>query len=432
MGFLSGLGATPNSWATLVRHCIEWNKLETRGDDGPDKIRAFCGAAWGALPKRNLKVVPRVFLEWPGRGKFWPSDLVEGDYFSPAFVRRAVRMAEKLGQAWNNDSRVAFVEMGFIGLWGEQHTPSISPQMQEILGDAFSKAFRNKPVMVRHPTDFPHHRFGIYWDSWAHEYEMKPHFAGMATIPTRWQTAPMGGECAYDWGSYRIHPGSSPTDTVKDPGHRRFLIDTIRSLHGCHLGWVADYDGQDAAAQSGAALVQKAFGYRFVITEARYPASVAPGGGLPLTLLLHNAGSTPLYAAWPLEVSLVTPDRRHAVVWKQRTEGIDVRRWLPGDQWDAQEQRYRTAAPKNTVRISLKLPGSVPPGDYALCVALLDPAGNLPAARFAIRNYLQGGRHPLGIVRVGHGKITGPFPRPDLPANYFDDPGSDHSLFYAA
>lgn len=431
MGFRSGLDSTPNKWATLVKHYIEWNKLEERGEDTAQRITAFCDSAWAGLPKRNLKVVPRVYLEWPGRGKYWPTDITEGDYSSPAFERRAVRMVEKLGQAWDKDGRVAFVEMGIIGLWGEQHTPSVSPRMQKLLGDAFRDAFRNKPVMVRHPWDFPGMGFGIYWDSWAHQDQMSTHGAGIAKLVGRWQIAPMGGECAYDWGSYRIQPGDSPTDTVKNPLHRRFLTDTIRSLHCNHLGWVSDYDVRDDAARVGAAEVQKAFGYRFVVSEARYPASVSPGESFLLTLLLQNTGSSPLYADWRLEVSLVVPDRRHyTVIWKQAVKGVDVRRWLPGDQWDSATQRYRTPAPINTVQIPLTLPRSAPPGDYALCIALLDPAGNLPTVQFAIRGYFKGGRHPLGMIRVG--KAAAAFLRPELPSAAFDDPGSDDSLFYSA
>jgi hypothetical protein len=40
------------------------------------------------------------------------------------------------------------------------------------------------------------------------------------------------------------------------------------------------------------------------------------------------------------------------------------------------------------------------PGVYVLAVALLDPAGKLPAVRFAIVNYYPGGRHPLGYLGV--------------------------------
>ena len=76
------------------------------------------------------------------------------------------------------------------------------------------------------------------------------------------QTAIIGGEVAYNWGDYKKQPGDSPTDTVADPVHRRYLIDTIRQLHCTQLRWVADYDQDDPAARAGGEEVQKTFGYQ--------------------------------------------------------------------------------------------------------------------------------------------------------------------------
>ena len=60
-----------------------------------------------------------------------------------------------------------------------------------------------------------------------------------------------------------------------------------------------------------------------------------------------------------------------------------------------------------------------------LSLAILDPAGNLPGIRFATANYLNGGRHPVGLVSVGERRCD-PLPEDFL----FDDPFSDQSLYY--
>ena len=36
------------------------------------------------------------------------------------------KLVEKAGQAWDNDPRVAYVEMGIIGEFGEHHDPDIT------------------------------------------------------------------------------------------------------------------------------------------------------------------------------------------------------------------------------------------------------------------------------------------------------------------
>jgi hypothetical protein len=72
------------------------------------------------------------------------------------------------------------------------------------------------------------------------------------------------------------------------------------------------------------------------------------------------------------------------------------------------------------------LPGSVKRGRYVLALALLDPAGNLPCARFAVVNYFRGGRHPFGTVAVGASENA----PTDAPIA-FDDIAADRSLRYA-
>ena len=347
-----------------------------------------------------------------------------GDYSSDQFCRRVLRLVERLGALWDNDPRVAFLQMGLIGKWGEHHSPSVPPEMQKLLGDAFTKAFRNKKVMVRHPWDFKDYAFGIYWDSWAHHDQMATHGAGIEKIAPRWKVAPIGGETAYDWGRFRVQPGDNPDDTLSDPVHRRFLIDTIRRLHCNHLGWVANYDPKNEKSRTGAEEVQRAFGYRFVLDEVRYPASVVPGRSFAVSFVVRNLGSTPLYYPWPVEASLLDPSTR-APVWTGIFKDADPRSWMPGDSWDEKAQAYAEKPAPVTVRGEFPLPSSLSSGEKILALALLDPGGRLPAARFSVVNYFKGGRHPLGRIGVGAAP-----PKVELDPSIFDDPSQDRSLRY--
>ena len=196
MGFRPDLGrrAFEHEYATLARHYIKWNEIENAEDDGIDRIRAFCNEKWKGVEAANLKVIPRVYLHWSGdTRKYWPADMKADDYSSEQFKRRVLRLVARLGECWDNDPRVAFIQMGLIGKWGEHHSPDVSPEMQKLLGDAFTRAFPNKKVMVRHPWDFKDYGFGIYWDSFAHPQQMKTHGAGIEKISPRWRTAPIGG-----------------------------------------------------------------------------------------------------------------------------------------------------------------------------------------------------------------------------------------------
>ena len=120
-------------------------------------------------------------------------------------------LVRKLGEAWDNDPRVAYVEMGIVGEWGEHHDPDLSTvfrptrpscrraghpdsSMEKVLGDAFRDAFRNKKVMVRYAYEFEDYDFGIYWDSWAQPQEMERGYNAMIRRGDYWRTQPVGGE----------------------------------------------------------------------------------------------------------------------------------------------------------------------------------------------------------------------------------------------
>ena len=162
-------GIYDHPWATTAHIYIGWNELENLESDGMEKIIECSNRKWGNVARSNVKVIPRVYLHWDNDEKFWPEDMQEDDYSSALFRERLLRLVNRLGEAWDNDPRVAFVEMGIFGKWGEQHSPFPTPEMEKLAGDAFAAAFKNKKVSVRRNWErFTHHPFGEYWDSWAH------------------------------------------------------------------------------------------------------------------------------------------------------------------------------------------------------------------------------------------------------------------------
>jgi hypothetical protein len=209
-----------------------------------------------------------------------------------------------------------------------------------------------------------------------------------------------------------------------DPVHRRFLIDSIRRLHCNHVGWVANYDANNADARAGAEEVQLALGYRFVIGEVRYPAQVKPGGKLRVQFTVRNTGSSHFYYNWPVQVSLLDVSTRRPA-WSAVFSGIDIRKWLPGENWNGAKQAYETPAKQFTVQKDFALPRDLVHREYVLSLAVLDPAGGLPSVRFSMCNYFAGGRHPIGKVGVGVA-----VKQSHLDAALFDDPAADRSLHY--
>ncbi|MDO4629440.1 MAG: DUF4832 domain-containing protein [Planctomycetia bacterium] len=395
-------------YATVARCYLKWNELENSEEDTIEKIKTACDSAWKKAEAANVRVIPRVYLDWDKKegNEHWPSDLQTGDYTSEEFQRRLVRLIERLGKCWDKDPRVAWVQMGLIGFWGEHHSPSPTPEVEKLLGETFTKAFPTKRVVVRHADEFTDFEFGIYWDSWAHLQQMngKKHGGGILTLnetKKRWQVAPIEGETAYNWGNYQVQPGDNPNDTLTDPVHLDYLLDSIRLLHCTALGWIANYDTKNPDVQKGAEAVQKAFGYRYELKSVEIPSQIKMGKKTHIRFTVQNVGSAPFYEKWPIECSLLVPET-HEVIWKTTLEEVDIRRWFSGDDWDVEKNVYRIPAKEymESAEILLTKTDAVPAGRYILALAILDPITGQPAIRFAIENYLSCGRHPLCYVHV--------------------------------
>ena len=389
----------PHEYATVYKHYIKYTDLEISPDDTAQKIIDWSNAAWAGIEKRNVKVVPRVVIVYPngpdnGDDGYWAEGYDTSD-FADRWVNdnnlaRMAAFVAKLGEAWNNDPRVAAIEMGIWGKWGEQHVwplnipgygNRIPRKVQAVLGDAFAAAFPDKKIMVRYAETFADYNVGFYWDSFALRDDR---LSGLMMIDRdAWRTEIMGGEIAYDWGDQRV-VGWSPDGTLASDECTDNVIDWIRKTHTSILGWVANYTQGDASLAANATRMQKAFGYRYVIRQASYQPVTQPGEAFELAFYVENVGNAPFYYQWPVEVSLLDGERRP--VWHE-TVDVDIRSWLPGNTY--------------TARGSFTLPTDLPLGDYILALAILDPSGNLPSLRFANTNYYAGGRTPLGAIGIG-------------------------------
>lgn len=433
-------------YGLIRRTYIPWSDIEACADDSVERVIAHTNKITQINGKRfedlNVKLVPRVFLDWngtPGR-QHWPADLQTFDYDSPEFQQRLRRLVAKLGEAWDNDPRIFAVQMGLIGYWGEHHSPAPTTTQRRLLTEAFRQAFKHKPVLVRHnDAEFMAAGFGIYYDTFANLSREPPggpqdQFPWQATNVYReiWKQAPIEGEVEYNWQTQRATTakpaetfGVTPDETMKVPAYRRYMLDKIRRYQTSYLGWISNYNASDRDVLAGAAELQKAFGYRFVLDRVSYPGTVPPGGVLPVRLTVRNTGSAPFYLDWPVGVALLVPGTKKPV-WSAPLAGVDIRTWLPGEDWDSAGFVYRRPAVPHQNEGQVTLPKDIKPGQYIVALALLDRQGGLlPSARFANENYFRGGWHPLGYVGVGAS-----LQEPALKNVEFDSPAFDDSLRY--
>lgn len=439
----------PLPYGSIIKEYMQWNMMENIETDGVDKVIQYSNHRWEGVEDINMKVIPRPFIIWMEEyeggypkntytdnpddlnGWHWPSDFPAevrsdnddtpstGGYFDPNFAERIQKLVMKLGEAWDNDPRVAYVEMGLIGEWGEHHDPCIStywkpiyqpyhvenrtwvPGIEKVLGDAFKEAFKNKKVMVRYAYDFQDYQFGNYWDSFAIDEETERGYNSILRFNAdRWKTQPMGGEITWGWGSLYNAGYRSFEACVANEGTRNLIINQIRTLHTNHLGGVTWADFTKKEFINNVSQIQKILGYHFVLKSFNYEKKIVPGVPFEVSFSVVNTGSSPFYYNWPVEISLLDATTLKPV-WSTTLSDVNITGWMPGDKWNPSLKSYEEEAETYTITRKLTVDSGIGNGKYIVSIAILDPAGMLPSIRFATRNYFQGGRHPMGYIGIG-------------------------------
>ena len=404
----------PHEYASIYKHYIPYTSLEADPNDSAGKIRDWCNTAWAGIEEKNVKVIPRVIINYPSVGEWWPSGVpygVKADerWHSEELKNRLVAFAAKIGNAWDNDSRVAAVEMGLWGYWGEHHIwPDSKPgripsQFQEALGQAFASAFKNKKVMVRYQNTFTNFAVGYFWDSFALPDDAA--WAIWMQSKACWQTQMISGEVAYNWGD-QTNLGGSPNGTLGSTANTDYVINYVRSTHCSSLGWIAEYTPGDGIVSANAAKLQKELGYRFFVSQATFPSRADAGVAISVAFKVTNRGNAPFYHPWSVKLHLLRSDK--SVAWSGAF-ATDIRHWMPGGSYD--------------VSGSFVLPAGLVQATYTLALSVNDPDGDLASLRFANSNYYSGGFTPIG--RLGVGKNA-----PNQNLGIFDQLNNDTSLHY--
>ncbi|MCM1236169.1 MAG: DUF4832 domain-containing protein, partial [Ruminococcus flavefaciens] len=232
-------------------------------------------------------------------------------------------------------------------------------------------------------------------------------------------TSVMGGEVAHNWGRYQIQPGDDMNDTLISPEHKERFLDYVYWQHNNHLGIDVLTDARTEKAMEGLAEYQKRSGHRFVLKQVIYEIKE---NILSLSLNIVNQGSSPLYYNWPLAVGLL--DSKRNLIWQSCFPDTDLRKWLPGEDFDFQCHAYKIPARENHIHGCFSI-NQIPHGTYILALAILDPSCGLPNILFATRQYFNGGWHPIGWIGIGM-QIENPV----LPDPVFDNPSIDTTIHY--
>ena len=328
------------------------------------------------------------------------------NYSSPVMIREHRRLIQALAQRYNNDTRIAYIQIGSIGHFGEFHNgliktfPKLSVSDQYV--EHYLESFTNKVISMRKP--FPiaaQNRLGLYndmfgeanstdiWLTWTKvgldginvDQQADSNKAQAASImPDFWKYADSGGEFSSNYA-------------VKEYFQDNRFMELLRQARISHTSWLgatslANYRiGVDLEeqVQANMDLLLKTMGYRFVLKSIVYEKEAAKGSAVTLAMQWINKGVAPFYYSWPLEFALA--DVNGNVVSATRTviTHTNIKNWLPGE--------HRLTA-------NLSIPQTLPEGTYTLLAAIIDPSTGKPGIRLAIEGRRDDGWYRLNEIYI--------------------------------
>jgi Domain of unknown function (DUF4832) len=372
-----------------------WKELEP--SEGKFAFDVWETKSWNVVPAAGKPVVLRVFLDYPSQPVAVPQWLIDKgvkmthyddfgggsspDYENPNLLNSLLKFIQAYGQRYDHDDRVAYIELGLLGHWGEWHTYPrtelfASEAVQNSVLKAMHKAFPDKPIMARYayPTCrlpwLGFHDDMIPSDTMGNEdWEFLPAI-NKGGVASNWKVAPLGGE---------LVPFAAKQYLGKD---WPLLQEAVKEAHFTWIGPYCPAMVQDPTPEDIARIdtLIRSLGYQFRLDHAQIPTTVAQQSNCSLKVTGVNEGVAPMYAPWKTTFALID-EKGHV---QQRIQAkSDPRSWLPGPfSVDADE------------------PVSVPAGTYRIGFGIVDPASDKALVKFANSLGVVEGYTVLGTLKV--------------------------------
>lgn len=310
---------------------FNWSPLEKQLNDIAGRGHQAVFRIWMEYPGRQEGIPP--FLENAGlKVTVWTltgTDPAAGqrvrtpDYEAERLRKSLRRFIAAMGKRYDGDPRIGFITAGLLGIWGEWHNwprTDLMPSkaVQRDVMDAYERAFRRTPILLRYPAGpndlhyaanhdrrlgyhddsfaFATLETGREEDSWFFVPALKR--AGPSAL-TRWKTSPMGGEIRPElWGQIfdarPRHAGAQDFSECVRVTHATWLMDT---------GMFAKK--QSAQRIRNASKQVQRMGYEFHVESAQWSQTM---DSRQLKVVLRNTGVAPFYYNWKVELVSLSAD----------------------------------------------------------------------------------------------------------------------------
>jgi hypothetical protein len=389
-------GETYRDPVSMAYHNVSWRELEPR--EGQYAFEAWEKRAWENPLSKGKHIVFRVYLDYPTLPSGVPPWLLDQgvkttpysdygggqspDYEDPRLRAALARFIAALGKRYDQNPRVAFVQLGLLGHWGEWHTyprPELfaSPTVQSMVVESMRRAFPHKHLLARNPASpagkdptFGFHDDMIPADTdGPEEWKFLPAIRAAGRVDN-WKEAPRGGEMV---------PGAAKQYLGKE------WPVLMASVERAHFSFIGPYcpalvPSDDPQFRSRSHQLIRKLGYEYRLVDVEHPRKLRVRRPLSIVLTGMNQGLAPFYYPWRLSFALVDGKGRVAQRWATTD---DIRKWLPG-----------------MFKVSTSVPLNVPAGTYQLAVGIVDPWKQVPSIGFANSLQRVGGYTVLSKVEV--------------------------------
>lgn len=346
--------------------------------------------------KNSVKMVLRVVCDYPRDNKdnitipIWLYNKIKGDgdwynnsygygfspnYSNPVFLNEHEKLITALGKYYNKDSRIAYIQLGSIGHWGEWHVnydEGVRELPKSNVTDKYVKhyinSFPNKMLLMRRPyTIAKKYKFGLFNDSFAHiestntwrswiadGYTSDQNGEVLPDMNDFWKVAPSGGEIAsYESLEYYLDDKFEETYDQLIKSHATFLGPNSPAY-------------EEGLLQENIEKLSADMGYSFTINNfILYNNSF--GNNIKLKIEWSNIGIAPIYVNWPVKVSLLNMENQEV---SYDLPDINITKWIPG---------------KHPMDVTFPNTKKLPKGKYKIVVAILDPSTMEPAIELALK-----------------------------------------------
>jgi hypothetical protein len=331
---------------------ISWKDIQTDYNTFTwNTVDAFLTEASG----RGHHSVFRVYADYPKKAYGVPQFLdtiprhAYTDYsnttsYSPDYDNSNLRQAmlntiAALGARYDGDSRIGFIEVGFLGFWGEWHTfPHndwfASIATQNMILDAFEQAFRKTKILMREPkpgTDMNGRAIGYHDDSFAYSTYGTVDGASWYFWPKviaagegrKWKTQPIGGELRPEiqltiWNDSCLCTNGESGLAMQ---YYNMCVDST------HASWLLAGNlfspGNTGTPHIRTLAGARRLGYDLFVSSVALP-NVVPSDSIRICIRIQNRGVAPFYYPWHLQLGLANEVKTVVAVWETRWELMGV------------------------------------------------------------------------------------------------------------